>query len=124
HPGTQPLWFADSKLELQIADDGPGPGADPRVRAAMAGTTTIRAKWKEKDGTPAELDVDIERPLGHESLSVVIPWSSKRFQFTTKDQARPATGSLRVGDDELPIGSDGEAAWGVLDVGRGRWPYR
>ena len=32
----------------------------------------------------------VVRPDRHESLSVVIPWSDKRFQFTNKDVARPA----------------------------------
>ena len=30
---------------------------------------------------------------------------------------------LVVGESEWRFGADG-AAWGVLDVGRGRWPYR
>lgn len=124
-PGTEPLRYRDARLELEIVDDGPGPGADPRVRARTGGATHIQAKWREKDGRPATLDVTIELPPDHESLSVVIPWTNERFQFTTKDQARPATGSLQLGDDIVTIGgtTNPEGAWGVLDVGRGRWPY-
>ncbi len=85
--------------------------------------TRLTGTWTEKDGRPATLEVTVADPPGHESLNVVIPWSETRFQFTSKHQARPATGTLTVGDREYRLGDD-EPAWGVLDVGRGRWPYR
>ena len=62
-------------------------------------------------------------PADHESLNVVIPWSDELFNFTSKHQARPAAGTLVVGDRHWDIGGpDGAESWGVLDVGRGRWP--
>ncbi|WP_435108910.1 DUF2804 domain-containing protein [Nocardiopsis synnemataformans] len=67
--------------------------------------------------TPTDLTVDL--PEGHETMSVVIPWSADRFQYTSKHTARPARGSVRLGRDSL----DFDGAWGVLDHGRGRWPY-
>jgi len=109
-PGTQPLRFASRGLELAIEDDREG--------------TRIRARWQEKSGVPAELDVRVLLPPGHESLNVVIPWTERRFQYTSKHQARPAEGRLRVGDRERAFGGTAGEAWGVLDVGRGRWPYR
>jgi len=57
-------------------------------------------------------------------VNVVIPWSSRRFQYTSKHQARPARGTLEIGGRRVAIGGDAGDAWGVLDVGRGRWPYR
>ena len=51
-----------------------------------------------------ECDVVLGRPEGHESLSVVIPWSDGRFQCTTKDNTRPATGAIRWGGDEWRFG--------------------
>ncbi|MFP4147941.1 MAG: DUF2804 domain-containing protein [Nitriliruptoraceae bacterium] len=33
-------------------------------------------------------------------------------------------GTFAVGDERATFGADGEEAWGVLDIGRGRWPYR
>ena len=61
---------------------------------------------------------------------MVIPWSSSRFQYTSKHQARPAWGALQVGEVEHRVGvhpgdtlDPAAQAWGVLDVGRGRWPY-
>jgi hypothetical protein len=105
-PGTAPLRHRSKGLDLAIVDDDGG--------------TTITAAWTDK-GRPARLEVRIDLPAGHESLNVVIPWSEKRFQYTSKHQARPAHGFLEVGHRRWDIGPDD--AWGVLDVGRGRWPY-
>jgi hypothetical protein len=106
HPGTAPLRVDRDGLDLQIVDDAAG--------------TRLVASWTEPDGRAGTLDVLVEQPAGHESLNVVIPWSETVFNFTSKHQARPATGSLAVGDRRWSIGPD---AWGVLDVGRGRWPH-
>lgn len=66
-------------------------------------------------------EVSVTRPAGHECLAVVVPWSSRRFQYTVKDLALPATGTLHVGATEFAVPA-GES-WAVLDHGRGRWPY-
>lgn len=92
------------------------------------GTTHITAAWRERSGEPGSLEVVMALPPGHESLNVVIPWSDRTFQYTSKHQARPASLTLRVGDREWMVGTsdgpaDGVDAWGVLDIGRGRWPY-
>ncbi|MDZ7676008.1 MAG: DUF2804 domain-containing protein [Acidimicrobiales bacterium] len=79
-------------------------------------------EWTEPDGRAGRLDVHVALAPGHESLNVVIPWSDELFNYTSKHQARPAVGELVVGDEGFAIsGPDGDA-WGVLDVGRGRWP--
>jgi hypothetical protein len=114
-PGSAPLLYRGRRLSLDLADDAAG--------------THLTAAWVEGDGTPARLDATVARPAGHESLDVVIPWSDRTFQYTSKHQARPARGRLLLGDDERWFGDiahEGDAgeAWGVLDVGRGRWPYR
>ncbi|MGZ6952110.1 MAG: DUF2804 domain-containing protein [Acidimicrobiia bacterium] len=108
-PGTEPLHFGSKRLTVDMTDD--------------AGGTRLRAHWVERDGTPGRLDAYVALPAGHESLNVVIPWSDTTFQFTSKHQARPARGEFAVGDERRVFGED-EPAWGVLDVGRGRWPYR
>ena len=108
-PGTAPLLVDRDGLDLAISDDENG--------------TTLRAAWTEPDGRPGRLDVVVELPAGHESLNVVIPWDDHVFNFTSKHQARPAIGELVVGDRRWVVGSPGGSdAWGVLDVGRGRWP--
>lgn len=108
-PGTAPLIVDRDGLDLRIVDDHVG--------------TRLTASWAEDDGTAGRLDVAVARPPGHESLNVVIPWSDEVFNFTSKHQARPARGELVVGDRRVPIGPpEAGDAWGVLDVGRGRWP--
>ena len=114
-PGTAPLRVAAGSLHLDIADGAlPGGGTGTR----------LRAHWVEPTGEMARLDVAVDLPEGHESLNVVVPWSETTFQFTSKHQARPARGELVVGDDRREIGGAAGDAWGVLDVGRGRWPYQ
>ena len=54
-------------------------------------------------------------------MGVVVPWSARRFQYTVKDVARPALGSLWVDGVEHPVAAGD--SWAVLDHGRGRWPY-
>ena len=108
--GTAPLHVERDGLRLDIgADDADG--------------THLVAAWTEDDGRPASFDIRVARPVGLESVNVVVPWSDETFNFTSKQVARPATGVLRVGDDEFVLGADDDA-WGILDVGRGRWPSR
>ena len=123
--GDAPLTWSGRGLDLRIAPFGPGTGAADHGGGRG---TRIKAAWTESDGRPASLDVFVTEPEGHESLSVVIPWSRRTFQFTTKDQALPAVGRFRLGEDEVDFGTrpgrpELGPAWGVLDVGRGRWPY-
>ncbi len=107
-PGTSPLRLAHDDLTLDLVDDERG--------------TRLSGRWHEPDGRPGELDVLVALPAGHESLNVVIPWDETTCNFTSKHQARPATGSLAVGDRTWEVGGAAGDAWGVLDVGRGRWP--
>ena len=69
----------------------------------------------------ANFEIVAARSASHERLAVVVPWSDRRFQYTVKDVARPASGRLVVGGREYEI-PEGES-WAVLDHGRGRWPY-
>lgn len=81
----------------------------------VPGGTRLRA-----DLPGAGFDVVALRPPGHERLAVVVPWSATRFQYTVKDVARPAFGTVTVDGviHEVPEGQ----SWAVLDHGRGRWP--
>lgn len=110
-PGATPLTARTEHAAVDIVDDPDG--------------TTIDATWTEEDGRRGTLAVRVDQPAGHESVNVVIPWSDRRFQYTSKHQARPARGTFTVGDDHRSIGhTEGDSeAWAVLDVGRGRWPY-
>lgn len=68
----------------------------------------------------ATFDITVTRPVAHDCLAVVVPWSHRLFQYTVKDVALPASGTITIEGiaHDLPIGS-----WAVLDHGRGRWPY-
>ncbi|WP_243695307.1 DUF2804 domain-containing protein [Agromyces protaetiae] len=104
----------------------PGSLGDGRASASVPG---IEASVEEIEGGTritahtdrVRVDVVAERPDGHEALGVVVPWSARRFQYTVKDVARPAHGTIVVDDQafDVPAGE----SWAVLDHGRGRWPY-
>jgi hypothetical protein len=66
-------------------------------------------------------DVTVTRPEDHDCLAVVVPWSTTRFQYTVKDLALPAAGTVTIDGvtTDVPAGT----SWAVLDHGRGRWPY-
>lgn len=85
------------------------------------GGTRLSAEFDLAGGAAFACDVRVERPPRHESLTVVIPWSDSRFQCTNKDNTRPARGFIRIGGSEFRLAED---AWGCLDFGRGKWPYR
>lgn len=108
-PGSAPLTHQGRNIGVEVSEGSAG--------------TMLVANWTEPDGSLASASVVVALPEGHESLNVVIPWSRRRFQYTSKHQARPATGSVSVGDRTWELGGGARDAWGVLDVGRGRWPY-
>lgn len=80
------------------------------------GITRLRAHTGE-----VRFDVSVIRPEHHDCLAVVVPWTSGRFQYTLKDVALPANGSVTIAGQRHPV-PPGES-WAVLDHGRGRWPY-
>ena len=87
-----------------------------------ADVTHLRASAPSSRLGAIDVDISVTKPTGHESLNVVIPWSDRRFQFTSKQNTRPASGSIRVGERSWVIGGD-LPAWAVQDLGRGVWPY-
>ena len=100
--------FEHRSLSLAIREE---PDAT-RLEVAFAGS-----------GVPVVADVRVAKPAGHESLSVVVPWSATRFQYTSKHNTRPATGAVAIGGERLAFGAH-NGAFGCLDYGRGLWPYR
>jgi hypothetical protein len=109
--GGAPLRVTHDGFSLSIHDDDDG--------------THFAITWREPDGREGELVMRVDNPVGHESLNVVIPWDDEVFNFTSKQQARAAHGFRRVGEETWHFGGDsGIEAWGVLDVGRGRWPKK
>ena len=99
--------------------DGPT-AARARVNVDITdelGGTRISFSCNTSDG-PLSGELFAALPPQHETLGVVVPWDARRFQYTAKHTARPASGIVRVGDTVY----DFAGGWGVLDRGRGRWP--
>jgi len=93
-----PVHFTSRKLEMDFLPTDEG--------------THLKADF---DGV--HIDV-LAAPPG-DSLNVVVPWTDRRFQFTSKQIGRGATGTVDIDGEVFDI--DGHAA---LDFGRGRWPLR
>lgn len=85
--------------------------------------TRLRARFRNFAGRRLDADVLVTHPPGHETLSVVIPWSEERFQFTSKHNTRPAVGRVILDGVEHRFDAENEG-FGCLDYGRGLWPYR
>ena len=94
------------------------------ITETTSGTRLVATAPAGKGALRGAIDIDITvaKPAGHESLNVLIPWSERTFQFTSKQNTRPATGHVKVGSREWVIGAEHDA-WGVQDLGRGIWPY-
>jgi hypothetical protein len=93
------------KMRLALTDEGAG--------------TRISVEAGEFGGVPLEVEVVVERPEGHETLNVVIPWSDIQFQYTSKQNTLPASGYVQLDHERLEFASP---AFGCLDYGRGVWP--
>lgn len=137
YAGVNSLWVRDRDTGEVVAHEvitplGTGVRVPGTLGAAPAtlSTRSMSASISEtRGGTRVtartdriRLDLLAERPEGHESLAVVVPWTDRLFQYTVKDLARPATGSLWIdgGEHVLEAGE----SWATLDHGRGRWPHR
>src|SRR5882672_5131582 len=83
----------------------------------------IRGEARTLFGKRIAIDLLVDRPLAHETLNVLVPFDDTRFQFTSKQQALPVRGSVRVDSREYRFEPAGEA-FACLDFGRGRWPSR
>ncbi|HQX86956.1 MAG TPA: DUF2804 domain-containing protein, partial [Ornithinibacter sp.] len=136
YAGVYAVWVHDRRSGETVSHDVIDPlgrgaslparlGDDPARASAGGLTIAIEAApggtRLSVDGPRVRLDVLAERPAGHEAMGVVVPWSARRFQYTVKDIARPALGSLWVDGVEHPVAAGD--SWAVLDHGRGRWPY-
>lgn len=122
-----------SKVALRIPARGvklPGTLGHGKVRATgggvelavdeVPGGTRLRGRVTDPEMLEVRFDVVAAKPEGHEGLAVVVPWSDRLFQYTVKDVARPARGTLQIGSHTYDVP---EGSWAVLDHGRGRWPY-
>ena len=88
-----------------------------------AGGDRLQVAFKPRGGPAVEADVFCALPEDHDTHTVVIPWSERRFQLTSKHQCRPASGSATVGGRSYRF-DESNGAFGCLDFGRGVWPWR
>lgn len=85
------------------------------------GSVILEAHAHLDDGRPFEAELTVEYPRGEETMNVVIPWSDRKFHFTSKHAAVPAHGYVRLGKETTNFPAGESFAW--LDFGRGIWPY-
>ncbi len=97
---------------------------DHAMSIAMVNTdggTRLNITCPEFGGNPLQAEFFVHKPAGHETLNVVIPWSDKRFQFTSKQNTLPTEGILEWGNQKILFGL--EDTFACLDLGRGMWPF-
>ncbi len=104
----RPVIFHGRSMEYANLNDG--------------GDIRVRFGGLAKDGTRLAADFVVRKPPGHESLTVVVPWTPARFQLNCKENTRPCEGSVTVGDRRYVM--DPNDCHAVQDFGRGVWPYR
>lgn len=85
------------------------------------GDIKVDFSCKSMKGKPARADFVIRKPKGHETLNIVVPWSSERFQMNSKHNTLPVEGLVVIGSKEYKMNP--ESCHGVQDFGRGMWPY-
>jgi hypothetical protein len=101
------LAFHNQKMSVEFIDDGKE--ISIHVNSPVFGKEQLDAQFH------------INRPVNHETLNVVIPWSEDRFQFTSKQTCLPASGKLLIGNREILF--DQQESYACLDFGRGIWKY-
>jgi hypothetical protein len=92
------------------------------VNSNEGGEFQVRFSGRAKNGTQLAADFVVRKPPGHESLNVVVPWTSSRFQLNCKENTRPCEGAVTVGGRRYVM--DPNECHAVQDFGRGLWPYR
>ncbi|MFI5394174.1 MAG: DUF2804 domain-containing protein [Candidatus Binatia bacterium] len=104
----RPVTFHSRSMEYANVNDG--------------GDIQVLFSGAVKNGTKLSADFRVYKPPGHESLTVVVPWTATRFQLNCKENTRPCEGSVTVGGRRYVM--DPNDCHAVQDFGRGLWPYR
>ena len=69
-----------------------------------------------------KVDIEVKYSEDVESLNLVVPWSNKRFHFTSKQNCLPAMGRVNIGGRIYSFHIRNTLA--SFDYGRGVWPYK
>lgn len=97
---------------------------DPAMPISMVHTAQgirLSVDCPDFEGKPLTAELLVHQPAGHETLNVVVPWSSNRFQFTSKQNTLPTEGTITWGDETIRFNA--ENTFACLDFGRGIWPF-
>jgi hypothetical protein len=95
-----------------------------RLRLAMrmrGDELHVEAEARTLLGARVAVDLVVTRPAEHETVNLVVPWDETHFHFTSKQQALPARGVVRVDGREHRF-EPANQGFACLDFGRGRWP--
>lgn len=74
------------------------------------------------ENSPFTAEIEIYRDKDFPTLNVVIPWSEKRFQFTSKQLPFPAKGRIQYKNETFEF--DEKETFACLDYGSGKWKYK
>ncbi|HRQ41894.1 MAG TPA: DUF2804 domain-containing protein [Chloroflexota bacterium] len=96
-----------------------GKGLQVAMRQQATGVA-LQVEMADFEGRPLTAQFTITLPPQHETLNVVVPWNNSTFQFTSKQNCLPASGTVTIGGQETLF--QGEQSFACLDFGRGIWP--
>jgi len=84
----------------------------------------LRCRSTSKKHPTMEVDVTLFQP-DLTSLVIATPFKEKNTQFyyNYKKNCMPATGIVKIGDGEKTYTFEPETAFGIIDWGRGVWPF-
>ena len=135
YAGVNSLWLFDRASQEPVAVDvitpfgrgvdlpgtlGQGQTLLKTRQLRVTITETVEGTRLTATSDRVRAEILAHRPPGHECLGVVVPWSDTLFQYTVKDVARPATGTIWL--DGVAHSLPEDDSWATLDHGRGRWP--
>lgn len=129
----QPARFVSKNLSISITESWENGEHLTHLRATgrLAGTRKsvsagagAGAGAAAGAGTEVDVQVAVRRAAQDDALHVVVPWSTRRFQYTIKEPALPVQGTITFNGMTHEFGgANDHQSFGVLDHGRGRWPY-
>lgn len=88
------------------------------------GGRRLRCRSTSKKHPTIEVDVTLSQP-DLTSLVIATPFTEKNTQFyyNHKTNCMPATGTVKIGDGEKEYIFEPDTAFGLIDWGRGVWPF-
>ncbi|MBW8639206.1 DUF2804 domain-containing protein [Hoeflea sp. WL0058] len=114
-------WLPGKRVPEMCDLSGSGPvigiGQEMSIRMVPAAGGTQLSLESGRLG----IEAFVAEPEDHESMSVVVPWDSKRFQLTRKSNCMKVEGTVIADGKRHDL--DPDNTYGTLDHGRGRWPY-